>query len=94
MKELDEAWPKHFGEENAYYKIVYQQQNAVFYFENRDKNKTIEVELNLELENLEFPGNPDQKSFKILLRPEYSCFRRLNVIDKTKRVSVKARKIW
>ena len=43
--------------------------NAVFYLENPDKVKSIDLNFTLELNNLAFPGAPDKKSFQVLLGP-------------------------
>ena len=63
MKKVKEKEPNQIGKEKAYYKLFTSVQNSVFYFENPDTKKTIELKFDLELENLGFPGEPNKKSF-------------------------------
>ena len=58
MKKVKEMEPNQIGKEKAFYQLFTSVQNSVFYFENPDPKKTIELKFDLELENLGLPGEP------------------------------------
>ena len=94
MKKVKDQEPKYIGGEQAFYKLFTSTQNSAFYFENQDVKKTIELNFDLELENIRVKDNSGKKDFKIVLKPQESCFKILETVDKNKGVSIKTRYSW
>ena len=88
-KSIDDEDAAFFGTSQAHYKLYNTAQCAVFYFENRESDKTLYTRFELAMENLYIQGEQDGATeFSIELPPGQHCFKMLKPIEAGEATSI------
>lgn len=81
-----------YGETLVYYRLYNTAKAAIFFFENREKDKSFQCLMDMEMENLYIEGEPEgATNFSIKLSPGQTCHKMLLPVEEGVATGIKMR---